>query len=188
MRRPSIIHTQSPNYTWTLMYVNLSWTLLNNLNDTCVSNVWLIRPEQTRNAREAEGWCTCKLKYMPLFTSFISVYRRVSCHLLRFWKHFFYFNLHKCVKQEVFPNCEPCVFLFPSLPACQFITVKYCLYAPRCCWHMELAMLSATRRCMTKNLYIFLLFVKAISAEKLGLCYLRCIAVKGSALQWISIG
>lgn len=115
MRRPSIIHTQSPNYTRTLMYVNLSWTwrpLLNNLNDTCVSNVWLIRPEQTRNAREAEGWCTCKLKYMPLFTSFISVYRRVSCHLLRFLKHFFFILICTSVWNKRFSPTVSLVYFY----------------------------------------------------------------------------
>lgn len=154
---------------------------------------------RTRARRgEAGGWNTCKLEYLPLFTCSIPAHHSTVRAVVReyFWTgsrakictrvgdmRRFFFLSHK----------QPC-----GLSTLPLRAVPYCLFwcapktrsaPPTRRWEKQRNSLGFLGFFFCSGIKFFHPHtIAAAVAGKLGLCYLRCIAVKGSALQWISIG
>lgn len=64
-----------------------------------------------------------------------------------------------------------------------FLNARRCRLRPKLLYRLLRAAFVLCRNIIYSRYYFIRMHAKAAVAKKLGLCYLRCIAVKGSALQ-----
>lgn len=182
--------------TWTC--VAPIWIISNNLNNICVTDLPGLNTHthahrraytHTHTAREAGEWYTCTVHGAYQRMLFV-YYDNVNVHTpLRSVHPLLYFSI--IFKQSIVWNLLTCDYLIDYYPGPIFLSWFYCVYAPQCI----LAHKSPSAFCSNDKFFFLFFFFSSFyphnrvrAAEQRGLCYLRCIAVKGSALQWISIG